>query len=44
MSEFSQSYHLLGSKEKAIELINHAGEQGFVFETTKYSTWMLSKN
>ncbi|MEV5027734.1 hypothetical protein [Paenibacillus sp. LPE1-1-1.1] len=42
MSEFSQSYHLLGSKEKAIELINHAGEQGFVFEDdNRWTTFVI---
>ncbi|WP_054939122.1 hypothetical protein [Paenibacillus ihuae] len=42
MSEFSQSYHLLGSKEKAIELINLAGEQGFVFEdNNRWTTFVI---
>ncbi|WP_342564943.1 hypothetical protein NST84_07300 [Paenibacillus sp. FSL R7-0345] len=43
MSEFSQSYHLLGSKEKAIELINRAGEQGYVFEDdNRWTTFVIS--
>ncbi|CAM4465150.1 hypothetical protein [Paenibacillus typhae] len=42
MSEFSQSYHLLGSKENAIELINLAGEQGFVFEdNNRWTTFVI---
>lgn len=42
MSEFSQSYHLLSSQEDAIELINRAGERGFVFENdNRWTTFVI---
>ncbi|MBD3917296.1 hypothetical protein H8B09_00900 [Paenibacillus sp. PR3] len=42
MSEFSQSYHLLGSVEEAIGLINRAGEEGFVFEkANQWTTFVI---
>lgn len=42
MSEFSQSYHLLSSTETAIELINQAGKQGFIFEDdNRWTTFVI---
>jgi|GEM_PF-1753920 hypothetical protein len=43
MSEFSQSYHLLGGVEAAVELINRAGEQGLVFDNDgRWTTFVIS--
>ncbi|NBD28390.1 hypothetical protein [Paenibacillus glycinis] len=42
MSEFSQSYHLLGKNENAVELIKFAGQRGYLFEdNNRWTTFVI---